>query len=289
MQPTAPATEIQQILEGKHYDPFHVLGAHVADVGGTPAVAVRAFLPEASGAAVKSNFGLHPMVLLDAAGFFEATFEGRDQLFSYTLQVTHADGTTHEIYDPYSFWPVLTDYDLYLFGEGTHLKAYEKLGAHVREFAGVSGVLFAVWAPNASRVSVVGDFNSWNGLRHPMRSRPTSGIWELFIPGLGYGDLYKFEVRSRSGDYLVQKADPFAFYSELRPRTASVVYDIDQHVWGDAQWIGERRRANGMDRPISIYEVHLGSWKRHMDDARSWLSYRELAQDLVPVCERAGL
>ncbi len=150
----------------------------------------------------------------------------------------------------------------------------------------MSGVLFAVWAPNASRVSVVGDFNSWNGLRHPMRSRPTSGTWELFIPALGLGDIYKFEVRSKSGDYLVQKADPFAFGAELRPRTASVVCDIDQYTWGDHDWVGGRHRANGLDRPISIYEVHPGSWKRHLDG--SWLSYRELAADLVGYVKGMG-
>ena len=139
-------------------------------------------------------------------------FPGRSQLFGYRLQVTDASGQVREFEDPYSFWPILSDFDLHLFSEGTHLKAYEKLGAHITEIGGTAGVAFAVWAPNARRVSVVGDFNSWDSRRHPMRWRPTGGIWELFIPGLGEGEKYKFDIKSQLHDYAVQKADPFSFY-----------------------------------------------------------------------------
>jgi 1,4-alpha-glucan branching enzyme len=289
MSTTASEIEVRQILDAEHHDPFHVLGAHpVAGVNG-PAVAVRAFLPEASAAAVLTDFeDPKPMDRVHPEGFFEALFENREELFQYRLQLTNEEGHTWTIVDPYSFWPVLTDFDVHLFGEGTHLRAYDKLGAHLAEIGGVQGVLFAVWAPNAARVSVIGDFNQWDGRRHPMRSRPISGLWELFIPGLGAGEKYKYELRSRVTNAVMQKADPFAFCTELRPRTASVVCDIEHYHWGDDDWIAKRERHNGFDKPISIYEVHLGSWRRHLDEDNSWLSYRELAEGLVEYVRDMG-
>jgi len=286
---TASEIEVRQIVDAEHHDPFHVLGAHPVAGQNGPAVAVRAFLPEAATAAVLTDFEEpRSMNRVHPAGFFEAVFENRDEVFQYRLRLTNGEGHTWTIVDPYSFWPVLTDFDVHLFSEGTHLRTYDKLGAHATEIGGVPGVLFAVWAPNAARVSVAGDFNSWDGRRHPMRSRPPSGLWELFIPGLGAGEKYKYEVRSRAGGNVVQKADPFAFCSELRPRTASVVCDIDHYQWGDGDWIANRQQHNGFDKPISIYEVHLGSWRRHPDKDNSWLNYRELAEGLVEYAQDMG-
>jgi 1,4-alpha-glucan branching enzyme len=290
MKTTAPEVEVLQIVNAEHHDPFHVLGAHLVEIEGRTAVALRAFLPEAMAASVlaQSLDGPLPMEKTHPAGFFEAVIEDRSHLFPYRLQLTNLEGHSWELLDPYSFWPVLTDFDLHLLGEGSHFESYERLGAHLWDCGGVPGVLFAVWAPNASRVSVVGDFNSWDGRRHPMRSRLGPGIWELFVPGLQEGDCYKFEVRSRLGEHIVQKSDPFGYFSEVRPKTGSIVRRIDRHSWSDADWIARRSQGNGLDRPISIYEVHLGSWKRHLDEARSWLSYREMADQLVDYVKEMG-
>ena len=196
------------------------------------------------------------------AGLFEAVFTRRRTLFAYRLRVSEHTGQTDEIDDPYRFPPILSEYDLYLLREGTHLKEYEKLGAHTTKLDGVPGVNFAVWAPNARRVSVVGNFNRWDGRRHPMRNHPGNGIWEIFIPGLDEGALYKFEIRPRSGEEIALKADPFAFAFEPAPRTASIVTDLDAYRWADHEWMEAQRRHNPLERPLTIYEVHLGSWLR---------------------------
>lgn len=184
---------------------------------------------------------------------------------------------------------VLTDFDLHLIGEGTHYKNYEKLGAHVMEIDGIKGVHFAVWAPNAKRVSVIGDFNHWDGKRHPMNALGDSGIWEIFIPGLDEGELYKFEVKSKYRGYKEQKADPFAFYFEVRPKTAAIVYNIEnKHQWQDAEWMAIRRKKNWFESPITIYEAHLGSWMRVPEDNNRFLTYRELADKLIPYVKELG-
>ncbi len=183
---------------------------------------------------------------------------------------------------------VLTDFDLHLIGEGSHYRKYEKLGAHIMEIEGTRGVHFAVWAPNARSVSVIGDFNGWNPKAHPMQSLGSSGIWERFIPGIGAGALYKFEIRSRVGMFSAQKADPFAFSFELRPKSASIVYDIDGYSWSDAQWMEKRSKIQWLDSAVSIYEVHLGSWKRVPEEGGRWLTYRELADTLVPYVGEMG-
>ncbi len=230
----------------------------------------------------------YPMKKIHEEGFFEIVMEEPKEIFPYKLKKINPDGSSHTFYDPYSFMPVLTEFDLHLMGEGTHYKKYEKLGAHLMTMNNISGVFFAVWAPNAIRVSVMGDFNNWDGRRHPMRVRDLTGIWELFIPGLGEGDLYKFEVKSRYKGYLGEKADPYAFYSELRPQSSSVVYDITKYKWNDEKWMKERRVKNWLEAPISTYEVHLGSWSRIPDEENRWLSYRELADSLIPYVKDMG-
>ena len=212
---------------------------------------------------------------------FEATFPGRAAPFRYRLAATDAPGGVREIEDPYRFQSTLSDFDRLLLGEGTHYQAYEKLGAHHAVLDGVVGVVFAVWAPNARRVSVVGDFNQWDGRRHPMRRHPGAGIWELFVPGLGEGARYKFEILGQDGALLALKADPFAFEFEVEePRTASVVASLDGYLWDDQGWAAERARRNALDAPVAIYEVHLGSWRRVPDEGNRFLTYRELGEAL---------
>ncbi len=255
------------ILDGRHADPFDYLGWHRD--GDTPVV--RAFLPHAERVEVIADDGAtYPLERLHDAGLFAG--RGADQPH-YRLRAQY-EGQQVELEDPYRFHPILSDFDLHLLGEGRHLKLYDKLGAHPMVHDGVNGVGFVVWAPNAQRVSVVGDFNFWDGLRHPMRVRG-NGYWELFIPGCRAGDKYKYEIRARDGTLLPLKADPIAFAGEMRPSTASVVIDIDHQ----ARPHPARDGVNALNAPMSIYEVHLGSWRRHPDGNR-WLTYREMAQQL---------
>ena len=181
--------------------------------------------------------------------------------------------------------PLLSDDDLYLFNEGSHYRLYEKLGAHLTTVNGVDGTYFAVWAPNARQVFVIGDFNSWNKTGHPLHSRDNSGIWEGFIPGIGQGAIYKYYIVSQHHNYRVEKADPFAFFSETPPKTASIVWDLG-YTWGDQDWMGKRRDRNALDAPISIYEVHLGSWRRVPEEGNRYLTYRELAPRLAEYAEK---
>ena len=288
MNATVSAEIVAAVAGAYHSTPFDVLGIHPVQVDDRPAVAVRAFQPQAARVAVRRP-GVKratPMARVGTDGFFEAVFRGKRELFPYTLLITAADGTTAEIEDPYRFPPVLTDFDLHLFGEGTNYRTYRRLGAHLIEHEGVAGVSFAVWAPNAQRVSVVGLFNNWDGRRHPMRPRGATGVWELFIPGLGEWEIYKYEVRSRFGGYVVTKADPVGFASELRPKTASLVFDVDRYQWNDEAWMAGRRAEDPLAAPISIYEVHLGSWRR--DENGGWLTYRQLADQLVDYVAEMG-
>jgi len=285
---TAPIEEIELILRAEHSDPFHVLGAHPVQVEGQPAIAIRAFLPQTERAWVvrgAERSGVFPLERIHAEGFFEAVFAGETQVFPYRLRAEHAG--QHEFEDPYRFPPVLSDFDLHLIAEGTHHEEYEKLGAHVTEIAGVRGVAFAVWAPNARRVSVVGNFNYWDGRRHPMRVRG-SGVWELFIPGLGEGEIYKYEIKGRDSHYLGLKADPYAFYSELRPKTASIVHNINRYTWHDQEWMDQRSVRQSLSSPMAVYEVHLGSWRRASEEGNRPLTYRELAEQLVDYAQQLG-
>ena len=231
--------EIEKIIHSACPDPFEILGAHVVQVGGKECVAIRAFIPEAADVAAidTTTKEVFPMKKLHKDGFFEVIIKKITKIFPYRLKKTRANGTTSIITDPYSFLPVLSDYDLYLIGEGTHYNQYEKLGAHEMKVQDTAGVFFAVWAPNALRVSVIGGFNKWDGRRHMMRMRGSTGIWELFIPGIKEGALYKFEVKSRYKGFIGEKADPYAFYSELRPKSASVVWDLDKYRWNDSKWM----------------------------------------------------
>ena len=279
-----PPSDVDDLVRGRHPDPFAVLGPHVCREDGATAVAIRAFLPGAISAEVRPDEpGIAPreMERLHPDGIFEATFPGRAAPFRYHLVVTDAPGRVRAIEDPYRFPSTLSDFDRLLLGEGTHYQAYEKLGAHPTVLDSVTGVVFAVWAPNARRVSVVGDFNGWDGRRHPMRRHPGAGIWELFVPGLGEGSRYKFEILGQDGALLALKADPFAFEFEVEePRTASVVASLDGHSWDDGAWTAERARRNALDAPIAIYEVHLGSWRRVPEEGNRFLSYRELGEAL---------
>jgi 1,4-alpha-glucan branching enzyme len=293
---TAGAAAVAAIVGGHHSAPFDVLGMHPVTAEGRPGLAIRTFQPQAASVSVKRDDQLHPMARTHPGGFFEALFPGETEFFRYRLAIAlpaaaaHPTPGVYETEDPYRFPPVLTDYDLYLFGEGNHFRLYEKLGAHVVDHDGARGVCFAVWAPNAERVSVIGEFNQWDGRRHPMRPRGASGLWELFVPGLQQGDLYKYEIKTRHQGHLAVKSDPYAFASELRPKTASVVWDLSRYEWHDGQWMAARKERQRLDAPMAIYEVHLGSWKRAPDPeyGRRWLTYRELADELVPYVKEMG-
>jgi 1,4-alpha-glucan branching enzyme len=279
---TASVEEIDLILRAEHSDPFHVLGAHPVAVRGKPAVAIRAFLPNARQAWVVTGSAATPFRRVHRDGFFERVFPGEGELFPpYRLRARSLDGRESEFEDPYRFAAVLSDYDLHLIGEGKHYKSYEKLGAHLTEIDGVRGVFFAVWAPNANRVSVVGEFNQWDGRRHPMRLRDGTGVWELFLPGLGEDEIYKYEIRSRERDFLAVKSDPLAFFSERRPKTGSIIHNINCYTWHDQAWMAERWRYQALVAPIAIYEVHLGSWRRVQEEENRMLTYREFAEQLV--------
>jgi 1,4-alpha-glucan branching enzyme len=218
-------------------------------------------------------------------GFFVATIPDRKEPFRYRLRVS-GGGAQHEFYDLYSFPPVLGEIDVHLLAEGNHLASYRKLGAHPLAHEGVEGIAFAVWAPNARRVSVVGDFNGWDGRRMPMRN--VGGFWELFVPGLRPGHLYKYEILGADGQLLPLKADPQAQRAERPPKTASIIAEPSRHMWQDGQWMAERRERNDRQAPISIYEVHLGSWRRNLAENGRYLTYRELADQLVPYAAEMG-
>ncbi len=247
--------ELEAIIGGYHGDPFRVLGPHSSADGWV----VRAFLPQAMDADVVVAGATYPMGKVRSEGLFEA--ELATDPGAYKLQLTPWTGTDIEIDDPYRFPPLLSDFDLHLHGEGTHYESYRTFGAHLVECEKVEGVRFAVWAPNAEIVSVVGDFNDWDERRHPMRLR-TGGIWELFLPGIGAGTNYKYSLRSRVRGYRQQKADPYGFACEVPPKSASVVTDINTYQWADADWMESRAQKDYLTQPVSIYEVHLGSWLR---------------------------
>jgi 1,4-alpha-glucan branching enzyme len=270
---TIGRSEIERLVRGEHHEPHRVLGAHPQD----GKLVIRAWRPEATAVTALVDGARFELDRVHPAGLFEGSLE-HSQVPAYQLEVRYGSGT-FTLDDPYRFLPTVGEMDLYLFGEGKHERLWEKLGAHEQVVDGVAGTAFAVWAPNARSVRVVGDFNRWDGRLHPMRSLGSSGVWELFVPGAGAGAHYKYELVTAGGD-LVLKADPMAFATEAPPATASVVY-TSAYRWGDQEWMAARADRQTNSAPISIYEVHLGSW-------RKGLSYRELAEQLTEYVAEMG-
>ena len=287
MKPILSEPEINAIIYGMHGAPFTLLGMHETGAK-KPGVVVRVFRPYATKAEVirKSDGQAFEMPRIHEDGLYELFLPG-EKPFDYKLRLAWFEGPPSELEDPYRFPLQLTDLDMYLLGEGTNYRAYHKMGAHPLTLDGVEGVHFAVWAPNAVRVSVVGWFNNWDGRIHPLQQRGGSGLWELFMPHLKPGDLYKFEVKGHKA-FLAQKADPYAFASELRPRSASMVWDIAKYEWKDADWLAARAQKHWLEEPLSVYEVHLSSWRRNPDDQNRMLTYRELADTLIPYVKKMG-
>ncbi|WP_202300931.1 1,4-alpha-glucan branching enzyme [Dryocola clanedunensis] len=280
MSDSIDANVISALFTGQLFDPFSVLGMHSTGAG----LEVRALFPDATEVWVidaKTTRKVTRLACSDSRGFFSGLLPRRKKPFRYQLLVSWHE-QQQLLDDPYRFAPLLQELDSWLLSEGTHLRPYEKLGAHQDTLDGVVGTRFSVWAPNARRVSVVGQFNCWDGRRHPMRLRQESGIWELFIPGTLYGQLYKFELID-AHDNLRVKADPYAFEAQMRPESASLICGLPDKVEQPLA----RKQANQFDAPISIYEVHLGSWRRNPEN-NDWLSYRDLANQLVPYAKEMG-
>ena len=252
--------DIEAIVGGYHGDAFRVLGPHIVQKrDAQPRWEVRAFLPQAHSADVVIGETVVPMVKRHKEGLFVALLDGEQQ--TYRIRARPPDGRSVEYDDPYRFPPLLSSFELHLHGEGTNYESYAMLGAHVTEVDGVHGTRFAVWAPNAEAVTLVGDFNDWDTRRHPMRLRD-GGIWEFFLPGAGEGCAYKYNVRSRVRAYRQLKADPYAFYCEKPPKSASIVANLDKYAWGDQGWMEARAHKEWLREPVSIYEVHAESWFR---------------------------
>ena len=265
--------ELQRIVDARHHDPFDILGKHLHD----DRAVIRVHIPGADEVTIAET--QQPMQRVGDSAVFE--WQGDPEVVPNRYRIIWRDGEhrEHISHDPYSFPPQLSDFDLHLFGEGQHWHAYRMLGARTHEVDGVAGVLFAVWVPGAERVSVVGDFNQWDGRCHPMRVRGGSGVWELFIPEIGPGALYKYEIRNRSSGAVFLKSDPYGQQFERRPSTSSIVTAPSAHDWSDADWLERRRAHDWLHAPMSIYEVHLGSWQRGPEG--EFLNYREFAERLV--------
>jgi 1,4-alpha-glucan branching enzyme len=281
-----PADEVTSFVGGTHSDPFRVLGPH--RVGAD--LEIRVFRPDARKIEiVLDQYPEEPVQTqkIQQEGFFCATVRDAPRDIPYQIRVTDWDGSQQLARDPYQYGPIMGEVDLHLFAEGQHWKVYEKFGAHLRTIGDATGVYFAVWAPNAERVSVVGDFNGWEGRVNPMRKLIGSGVWELFLPGIKQGAHYKFEIRTQTGAVLL-KSDPFAFFNQHGKSTASMVYDLGRYTWNDGAWMESRRTRNWPRSPVSIYEVHLGSWQRKTDEENRHLSYLELAEILLPYVLEMG-
>ena len=279
-------SEIAALIHGAHADPFHILGPH--RVGDD--LVIRIFRPEAKEiqvVAANDRSKVFPADRLHIEGLYQATVPNESPDFPYLVKVLAFDGSEHLLRDPYSYGPIMGEVDLHLFGEGNHKRLYDKFGAHLREIGGERGVYFAVWAPNAARVSVVGDFNVWDGRVNPMRKLVGSGVWEIFIPGVKEGAHYKYEIKTQTGGLLL-KSDPFGFFSQHGAQTSSMVYDLERYQWSDEQWMAERPQKQWHRSPISIYEVHLGSWRRVAEEGNRSLSYLEFAETLLPYVLEMG-
>ena len=278
---------IEILMTGRSNQPQNILGPQWDLDSPQTKVLVRAFLPTADAAWIISKDGsiAQSMNRAHSHGLFEVECDPNIfdlALGHYKFRYTEGD-TTMTVHDPYAFEPLLTDLDLHLFNEGNHYKIYERLGAHQRTVNGITGINFAVWAPNAEAISVVGDFNDWDGRRNQMRKRIPSGIWELFIPDVKVGEIYKFRVTDCYGQQ-IEKSDPFGFYSELPPRTASIVADVDAYQWKDSKWMEKRKDSNPLEEAVSVYELHLGSWRHEDGRENGWMNYRDIAHQLVEYC-----
>ncbi|HYI18365.1 MAG TPA: alpha-amylase family glycosyl hydrolase, partial [Solirubrobacteraceae bacterium] len=277
-------TDASQLAARTAADPHAFLGAHPDGDGG---VVIRAFRPAAKAVRARLADGSRvDLAPTGGEGVFAGEAKGATLPLAYELEVDYGENGTFTVGDPYRFLPTLGDMDLHLVGEGRHEELYAKLGAHVTEHQGVHGTAFAVWAPSARSVSIVGDFNSWDGRLHPMRSLGSSGIWELFLPGVGDGANYKYELLTQSGEIRL-KADPVAFATEVPPKTASVIHQ-PRHEWHDAEWLARRAETTQLDQPISIYEVHLGSWRLNPVEGNRSLTYVELADELAAYANDMG-
>jgi 1,4-alpha-glucan branching enzyme len=288
MHDIAPA--VHQLISTEYYDPFEILGPHPVPGDDDRNVVIRSYEPGAHELYVVELGHAHREQKMEgkyASHFFECALTNSPHPLRYRLRAVYEGGRERTYHDPYAFRPELTDYDLHLFAEGNHFGIYERLGAHLTTMDGVPGVCFAVWAPNARSVSVIGDFNGWDGRRHQMRVLGASGVWTIFIPELGPGEKYKYEIKTRLG-HVYQKADPYAFRAELRPQTASMVADLGQYRWGDQEWMARRVDTDILGEPVSIYEVHLASWMRVPDENDRFLTYRELAPKLADHVEQLG-
>jgi 1,4-alpha-glucan branching enzyme len=305
---TISPQQVEQIVWNQHQDPFSVLGAHRTEQDGKTVWVVRAYQPNATAVWVilPAQATEYPMQSVHHPHFFECVIAA-SELANYQLRIQEGE---HDriIYDPYAFRsPYLTEYDTYLFSQGNHHRIYEKLGAHVTEVNGVKGVYFAVWAPNARNVSLLGNFNFWDGRKHQM-GKTGNGIWELFVPELTYGTAYKYEIKNHEG-HIYEKSDPYGFQQEVRPKTASIVADLDSYTWHDDEWMERRRHTEPLTQPISVYEMHIGSWLHASSDQPAqlpngelepvvpvtelkpgarFLTYRELADQLIPYVKELG-
>ena len=271
--------EIAQLVYTGIKDPFIFLGQHKIN---DKEFVIRAIQPAADKIEIVSKKLKHSVAMnrIHSDGLYEAIIEASNY-FDYELKITYHTGDVWTVRDPYNFSPVLSEYDTYLFNEGNHHRIYEKMGAHIIKHDNCDGTHFSVWAPEAVRVSVVGNFNSWDGRVHQMRMLGSSGVWEIFIPKIGEGELYRFEIKTKFGSTIL-KSDPYAFLTEVRPANSSIVYKVeDKHSWKDSIWMNKRENTNWLEKPVSVYEVHLGSWMRKGENGKEFLTYSELAEKLT--------
>ena len=277
--------DLKELTDSRHSSPHDVLGMHPVVYNGSKGLVVRAYLSDANSCEVvridKKKEQRFPLERIEDSNLFEGFIEKVSDVFPYRLRVERSNGEIRQFYDPYSFEPTLGEMDLHFFNEGTDIRVHHKLGSHIQAVNGVMGVSFAVWAPSAQCVSVVGDFNNWDGHYHPMRRLGASGVWELFIPGLQQGMKYKYAIISQHGK-AVLKSDPYATYYEAPPHNASIIHEVDDddYEWGDSKWMAARKKKNWEETPISVYEVHALSWKRVPEDGSRPLTYREMAHEL---------
>lgn len=278
-----PEPELKLFLKAEHPSPHNILGMHPTKVEGKDCLVVRAMVQNTISCSVVPLEGsvdtCYPLEKINDLGFYEGIIPRKD-IFKYQLRLELGNGETRQLFDPFCFSPSISDEDTYLFNRGEDHYLYKKHGAHVKELNGVTGVSFVVWAPSAKRVSVIGDFNHWDARFHPMRMLGSSGVWEIFIPGLEQGMKYKYELIG--GDNAIhQKTDPYGTYFESPPHNASIIQSVDEYDWGDSKWIKKRQKTDWAKKPVSVYEMHIDSWKRKIEDGNRPFTYRELADELT--------